>query len=112
MHAIPAQIQQKTESTISCVNNPDYKKKILNKCSGSAALAVMALLYLLLVPHAAFAAEASSKEEASELALEQVEGDGKVLSLQELENHFRVKILIDGKVRIIKVDKSEEKTSE
>lgn len=69
----------------------------------------MALLYLLLLPPAVLAAEANSKEEASELALEQVEGDGKVLSLQELEEHYRVKILIDGKVRIIKVDKSEEK---
>ena len=72
----------------------------------------MALLYLLLLPQAALAIEASSKEEASELALEQVEGNGKVLSLQELEKHYRVKILIDGKVRIIKVDKSEEKNSE
>ena len=72
----------------------------------------MALLYLLLLPQAALAIEANSKEEASELALEQVEGNGKVLSLQELEKHYRVKILIDGKVRIIKVDKSEEKNSE
>ena len=72
----------------------------------------MALLYLLLLPQAALAIEAGSKEEASELALEQVEGNGKVLSLQELEKHYRVKILIDGKVRIIKVDKSEEKNSE
>jgi len=94
------------------VNNPDYKKKSLIRCSGSTALALMALLYLLLVPQSAIAAEASSKEEASELALEQVEGNGKVLSLQELEKHYRVKVLIDGKVRIIKVDKSEEKTSE
>ena len=72
----------------------------------------MALLYLLLLPQAALAIEANSKEEASELALEQVEGNGKVLSLQELEKHYRVKILIDGKVRIIKVDKSEEKNAE
>lgn len=67
-------------------------------------LSMIVTLCLCCVP-VAYAQVAASKEEAGELALKQVAGDGKVLSIEEEKPHFKVKVLVDGKVSVVIVIK-------
>lgn len=66
-----------------------------------AACLAMTTAICLSVAQPAYAEFAGSKEEAGEVALSQVEGEGKVLSIEEEGPHFKVKVLVDGKVSVV-----------
>ncbi len=79
--------------------------------SPMAGLLFLAMVSLCAIP-AAYAQVAASKEEAGEVALKQVAGDGKVLSIEEEKPHFKVKVLVDGKVSVVIVIKDPASTQE
>lgn len=51
------------------------------------------------------AGSASTAQAATRIALDEVGGDGRVLSVSEASEVFKVKVLVDGKVRVLKIPK-------
>lgn len=51
------------------------------------------------------AGSAATADEATVEALVETSGNGKVLSVSEQAEFFKVKVLVDGKVKVIKVPK-------
>lgn len=58
-------------------------------------------------PGKAYAASAATADEATTEALAETSGNGKVLSVSEKSDFFKVKVLVDGKVKVIKIPKSD-----
>ncbi len=50
---------------------------------------------------------ATTADEASVAALAETSGDGKVLSVSEQSGFYKVKVLVEGKVKVIKVPKAD-----
>ena len=65
------------------------------------------LLLLLALISNVHAQQAETKKEAKEAAIEQLGGDAKALSVKEKKRHFKVKVLADGKVSVIIINKPE-----
>jgi len=51
------------------------------------------------------AQQAETKEEAKVAAVKQLDGDAKALSVEEEEHFFKVKVLADGKVSVVIIQK-------
>jgi len=68
---------------------------------------IVACLALTAMQALAASGYASTADEASVQGLEEINGEGKVLSVSEQDSFFKVKVLVDGKVRVLKIPKRE-----
>ena len=63
------------------------------------------LMLVFVLVSTVHAQQAETKEEAKKAAVKQLDGDAKALSVEEEEHFFKVKVLADGKVSVVIIQK-------
>ncbi len=89
-----------SQVAVSVFNQAIAKMRAFRKCF------CVSLVFVIVLISNVHAQQAETKEEAKEAAVKQLDGDAKALSVEEEENFFKVKVLANGKVSVVIINKT------